>query len=82
MIPRSKLGRFCGWKLGKIVEKLDPLETHRIHGSKSTKYHQTNISQKKRYGYFCEEFLKLGKINKIGARKWRGRTPKCESTWL
>jgi hypothetical protein len=26
--------------------KLDPLETQQIHGSKSTKHHQTNKSQK------------------------------------
>jgi hypothetical protein len=47
-----------GWEVG---EKLDPLETLRIHGSKSTKHHQTNKSQKNWYGYFWWGFLKLGK---------------------
>ena len=31
----------------KLGEMLDPLETKQIHGSKSTKHHQTNKSQKK-----------------------------------
>ena len=47
MIPRAKLMRFRGWKVGKLGEMLDPLETKQIHGSKSTKHHQTNKSQKK-----------------------------------
>ena len=47
MISGQKLRRFHGWKVGKLVGKLDPLETQRIHGSKSTKHHQTNKSQKK-----------------------------------
>ena len=33
--------------MGKLGEMLDPLETKQIYGSKSTKYHQTNKSQKK-----------------------------------
>ena len=37
--------RFRGWKVGKLGEMLDPLETKQIDGSKSTKYHQTNRSQ-------------------------------------
>ena len=32
--------------MGKLGEMLDPLETNQIHGSKSTKHHQTNKSQK------------------------------------
>ena len=32
--------------MGKLGEMLDPLETKQIHGSKSTKHHQTNKSQK------------------------------------
>ena len=47
MISRSKLERFHGWKVGKLGDRLDPLETKQIHGSKSTKHHQTNKSQKK-----------------------------------
>ena len=31
--------------MGKLGEMVDPLETKQIHGSKSTKSHQTNISQ-------------------------------------
>ena len=45
-ISGSKLKRFCGGKMGKLGEMLDPLETKQIHGSKSTKHHQTNKSQK------------------------------------
>ena len=32
--------------MGKLGEMLDPFETKQIHGSKSTKHHQTNKSQK------------------------------------
>ena len=32
--------------MGKLGETLDPLKTKQIHGSKSTKHHQTNKSQK------------------------------------
>ena len=46
MISGAKLERFCGWKVGKRGEMLDPLETQQIHGSKSTQHHQTNKSQK------------------------------------
>ena len=46
-ISGSKLTRFCGGKMGKLGEMLDPLETKQIQGSKSTKLHQTNKSQKK-----------------------------------
>ena len=51
MISGAKLRRFRGWKVGKLGEMLDPLETKQIHGSKSTKHHQTNKS-KKSWGYF------------------------------
>ena len=37
--------------MGKLGEMLDPLETKKIHGSKPTKHHQTNKSQKK-WGLF------------------------------
>ena len=46
MILGAKFDRFCGGKMGKLGEMLDPLETKQIHGSKSTKVHQTNRSQK------------------------------------
>ena len=42
----AKLMGFRGWKVGKLGDMLDPLETKQIHGSKSTKHHQTNKSQK------------------------------------
>ena len=47
MIFGAKVEGFHGWKVGKLGEMLDPLETKQIHGSKSTKHHQTNKSQKK-----------------------------------
>ena len=56
---RAKLERFCGWKVGKLGEMLDPLETKQIHGSKSTKHHQTNKSQKK-LGLFLVGIFKFG----------------------
>ena len=43
----AKFMGFRGWKVGKLGEMLDPVETKQNHGSKSTKHHQTNKSQKK-----------------------------------
>ena len=61
--------------MGKLGEMLDPLETKQIHGSKSTKHHQTNKSQKK-LGLFLvgifeigEEHNKIRLENKEGAPK-------------
>ena len=61
MILGAKFERFCGGKLGKLGEMLDPLETKQIHGSKSTKHHLTNRSQKKFGAIFGGEFSNLGK---------------------
>ena len=44
MVSRTKLDGFHGWEEGKLGRMLDPLETKQIHGSKSTKHHQTNKS--------------------------------------
>ena len=55
-ISGAKLERFRGWKVGKLGGKLDPLETKQIHGSKSTKHHQTNKSQKKLAAIFVGDF--------------------------
>ena len=52
----SKLTGFHGSKVGKLGGKLDPLETKQIHGSKSTKHHQTNKSQKKLGSIFGGDF--------------------------
>ena len=46
MIFGAKFEGFRGWKVGKLGKMLDPLETKQIHGSKSTKHHQPNKSQK------------------------------------
>ena len=46
MISGAKLDGFRGWKVVKLGEMLDPLETKQIHGSNPTKPHQTNKSQK------------------------------------
>ena len=54
MISGAKLDEFHGWKVGKLGEMLDPLETKQIRGSNLTKLHQTNKSQK--LGLFCGEF--------------------------
>ena len=45
-ISGSKFDGFCGWKEVKLGEMLDRLETKQIHGSKSTKHHETNKSKK------------------------------------
>ena len=60
MISGSKFDGFHGWKMGKLGEMLDSLETKQIHGSKSTKHHQTNKS-KKIGGYFWWGFSNLGR---------------------
>ena len=64
-ISGAKLERFRGWKVGKLGEMLDPLETKKIHGSKSTKHHQTNKSQKKLGTIFGGDFENWEKHNKI-----------------
>ena len=56
----AKLGGFRGWKEGKLGGMLNPLETKQIHGSKSTKHHQTNKSQKNLGAIFGGEFSNLG----------------------
>ena len=56
MISGAKFDKFRGWKVGKLGEMLDPLETKQIHGSKSTKHHQTNKSQKKLGAIFGGDF--------------------------
>ena len=61
MILGPKFDGFCGGKMGKLGEMLDPLETKQIHGSKSTKSHQTNRSQKIFRAIFGGEFSNLGK---------------------
>ena len=60
----AKLRRFHGWKVGKLGEMLDPLETKQIHGSKSTKHHQTNKSQKNLGLFLWGNFRIRNKINK------------------
>ena len=55
-ISGSKMKRFCGGKMGKLGEMLDPLETKQIHESKSTKHHRTNKSQKKFGAIFGGDF--------------------------
>ena len=56
MISGAKFDGFCGWKRVKDGGKLDPLETKQIHGSKTTKHHQTNKSQKKLGAIFGGDF--------------------------
>ena len=51
MISVAKFDKFRGWKVGKLGEMLDPLETKQIHGSSPTKLHHTNKSKK--IGVIC-----------------------------
>ena len=55
--------------MGKLGEMLDPLETKQIHGSKSTKLHHANKSQKKLGLFLVGKFRIRTKNNKIKARK-------------
>ena len=65
MISGAKLDGFRGWKVVKLGEMLDPLETKQIHGSNPTKHHQTNKSQKK-LGLFLVGIFEIGQeLNKI-----------------
>ena len=59
MIFGAKLRRFCGRKVGKLGEMLDPLETKQIYGSNPTKLRQTNKSQKK-LGLFLVGIFEIG----------------------
>ena len=69
MISGGKLRRFRGWKVGKLGGKIDPLVTQRIHGSKSTKHHQPNKSQKN-WGLFLVGIFKIEEEhNKIRLEK-------------
>ena len=73
MISGAKFDGFHGWKVGKLGEMLDPLETKQIHGSKSTKHHQTNKSQKN-LGLFLVGIFEIGKEhNKIRLENNEGR---------
>ena len=58
-VKMVKSGGFCGWKGWGKGEKLDPLETKHIHGSKPTKFQHTNKSQKK-LGLFLWGIFELG----------------------
>ena len=74
MILVAKFDEFRGWKVGKLGEMLDPLETKQIHGSKSTKHHQTNKSQKKKLGLFLVGIFEIGEEhNKIRLENTTGR---------
>ena len=76
MISVAKFDEFRGWKVGKLGEMLDPLETKQIHGSKSTKHHQTNKSQKKIGAIFGREFSNLGRKQQNQVGKQRVGAPK------
>ena len=56
MISGAKLDGFRGWKVGKLGEVPDPLETKQIHGSKSTKHHQNSQITKKSGAIFGGDF--------------------------
>ena len=59
--------------MGKLGEMLDPLETKQIHGSKSTKLHQTNRSQKILGLFLVGNFRNWGRTQQNKARKrWGG----------
>jgi len=59
--------------MGKLWEMLNPLETKQIHGSKSTKLHQNNKSQKKLGAIFVGNFRIRDKMNKTRLENTTGR---------
>ena len=67
-----KSGGFCGWKGWGKGEKLDPLETKQIHGSKPTKSQHTNKSQKQIGAIFVGNFRIRTKNNKTRLETQRG----------
>ena len=68
-----KIDEISWMKDGKLGEMLDPLKTKQIHGSKSTKHHQTNKSQKN-LGLFLVGIFEIGeKHNKIRLENTTGR---------
>ena len=69
MISGAKFDEFHGWKVGKLGEMLDPLETKQIHGSNPTKLHQTNKSQKKLRLFLVGIFKIAEEHNKIKLEK-------------
>ena len=76
MILGAKFERFCGEKMGKLGEMLDPLETKQIHGPKSTKHHQNQQITKKFWGYFWWGFSDLGRKQQNQARNHGVGAPK------
>ena len=69
----AKLRRFREWKVGKPGGKLDPQVTKQVHGSNSTKHHQTNKSQKKLGLFLVGIFRIWDKINKTRLENTTGR---------
>ena len=68
--------------MGKLGEMLDPLETKQIHGSKSTKLHLTNKSQKN-LGLFLVGIFEIGEEhNKIRLENNKGRLRNRENVAL
>ena len=73
MIFGAKFEGFHGWKVGKLGEMLDPLETKQIHGSNPTKLRQTNKTQNK-LGLFFVGIFEIGEEhNKIRLENKEGR---------
>ena len=68
--------------MGKLGEMLDPLETKQIHGSKSTKLHQTNRSQKILGLFLVGNFRIWGRTQQNKARKWWRGLQIREKPWL
>ena len=61
MVFGAKFDEISWMEGGETWEMLDPLETKKIHGSKSTKHHQTNKSQKNWGAIFWWGFSNLGR---------------------
>ena len=82
MILGTKLMGFRGWKVGKLGDMLDPLETKQIHGSNPTKLHHTNKSQKRIGAIFVGNFRIWDKINKTRLENKEGRLRNCDQRGL
>ena len=66
MIPRANFDGFCGWKVEKLGDMLDPLETKKIHGPNQQNIIKTNKSQKKLELFLVGIFEFRTKLTKLG----------------
>ena len=70
----AKLMGFHGWKVGKLGDMLDPLETKQIHGSNPIKHLQNQQITKN--GLFLVEISEIGEEHNKTRLENEGRSSK------